>query len=83
MGWGRKTSTFCDRCAETFPDLVDGVCADDRLHQRVRRRLAEHPLCQRCFETYQRTSELCRHVVRDTPGDAVDLLARLRSKLKA
>ena len=80
MGWGRKTSNFCDKCAEAFPELVDGACSHGPLHELVKRRLADYPMCQACFDTYQRTAELCRQTVKEAPHAMVDrLLARLRA----
>jgi hypothetical protein len=78
--WGRKSSDFCDKCAEAFPELVNGRCTHTPLLDQVMRRLEEFEFCERCFASYRRTVELCgRRAMREMPEESGQrLLAKLR-----
>lgn len=55
----RKDRATCLKCAEAFPDLVEGR-TEGPVHEEVRRRMKEVAFCSRCFEAYRRTVDLAK-----------------------
>ena len=53
----------CDDCGFVFSDIMEGR-AEPLLNQLVRERLETRESCQRCYETYRKTTELCREQLR-------------------
>ena len=70
----------CDEFGRTFGDLIDGT-GDTRFHRRVRARLESKKRCERCFENYKKTMELCRaQLGKEAPPQVAEKLASFLRK---
>ncbi len=70
----------CEDCGQDLSDFLDGT-ADARTVERFIARMQRRDRCQRCYETYKKTTELCRrHLNKESSRDlGVRLTAFLRA----
>lgn len=65
----------CEECGRDLPDFADGT-ANAQTVERFVARMQRRDRCQRCYETYKKTIELCRHHInRATPPNLAERLS--------
>ena len=74
---------FCLRCLRAFLELADGQAPTD-FHVQVRALVKKSPRCRACFESYKKTSALCRAawVRARAPERREELRTTLRKRLR-
>ena len=67
--------TACEDCGHDLHEFAEGT-ADATTLERFVARLKRRDRCQRCYDTYKKTSELCRqHLAKDSSPDFGDRLS--------